>query len=279
MPSPVELAARLSAVVSTQQEVLAAITDVDKVMALVVERTPEMTSGSGAIIEVLEGNELVFRAGSGAAREQVGKRLSLTSSLAGLAIAKKEIVRCDNVEIDTRVDGNAARALGIESMIIAPLLEGTNAVGALLSFSSLPQAFSDLDSYALQLLAGFTSAALMQARAFHQQQVSEERYKTLFERNVAGVFRSTLDGRILDCNDALAAYLGYPSREEVIAQPAWNLYHRREDREEFLRMLHERAILNIRMPFKRKDGSSLLGLVTASMIGTSDELLGTIVEA
>jgi len=279
MSSPVELAARLSAVVATQQEVLAAITDVEKVLALVVERTPEMTSGSGAILEILEGNELVFRAGSGTAKDQIGKRLSLTSSLAGVAIQSKETVRCDNTAIDTRVDGNASRALGIASMIISPLMEGANAVGVLLSFSSLPNAFSDLDSYALQLLAGFTSAALMQARVFREQQTSEERYRTLFERNVAGVFRSTIDGRILDCNDALASYLGYPTREELIAQPAWNLYHRREDREEFLRMLHERAIMNIRMPFRRKDGSSLLGIVTASLIGSSDELLGTIVEA
>jgi len=105
----------------------------------------------------------------------------------------------------------------------------------------------------------------------------------LFDLNVAGVFRSTLDGRILDCNDALVRYLGYDSREELLARPAWDLYHQRSDREEFLQMMRQnRPVLNMRMPFRRKDGSSLMGVVTASLVpGDSNQkhLLGTVVEA
>ena len=37
---------------------------------------------------------------------------------------------------------------------------------------------------------------------------SERKYRLLFERNVAGVFLSRLDGRILDCNDAFVHMLG-----------------------------------------------------------------------
>jgi hypothetical protein len=43
-----------------------------------------------------------------------------------------------------------------------------------------------------------------------------------------------------------------------------------------------RALLNFRIPFKRKDGTSLLGVVNASLVpGDNNEthLLGTIVEA
>ena len=46
--------------------------------------------------------------------------------------------------------------------------------------------------------------------------LSERRYRTLFERNLAGVYRSTLDGRILDCNESFARIFGYASREEVL---------------------------------------------------------------
>ena len=45
---------------------------------------------------------------------------------------------------------------------------------------------------------------------------NEERYRLLFERNLAGVFRSTLDGRILEVNDSLARIFGY-EREELLA--------------------------------------------------------------
>ena len=105
----------------------------------------------------------------------------------------------------------------------------------------------------------------------------------LFDRNVAGVFRTTLDGRILDCNDALVRYLGYDSRDDLLSIEAWDLYHHRSDREEFLRMLDQnRPVINMRMPLRRKDGSSLLGVVTASLVpGDSNgkHLLGTVVEA
>lgn len=283
MSSSIELAARLSAVVATQQQVLDAITDLDKVMSLVVERVPEVTSGSGSVIELVEGDQLVYRAASGAAREHLGLRLPFATSLSGLAVREKTIVRCDDADLDPRVDGAACRAIGIRSMVIAPLVEGDTAVGALKTFSARPNAFEELDMYALQLLAGMTSAALMQARAFREREASEARYRMLFDRNVAGVFRSTLDGRILDCNDALVHYLGYDSRDDLLAHPAWDLYHQRADREEFLSLVQKnRAMLNIRMPFRRKDGTSLLGLVSASLVpGEAEEthLLGTVVEA
>ena len=279
MPSSIELAARLSAVVATQQEVLAAINDIDRVMELVADRVPEVTSGTGAVIEILEGDELVYRAASGAAKPHAGLRLSVGASLSGLALREKKLVRCDNAESDLRVDAAACKRMGIVSMIIAPLLEGSTAVGALKTYSPQVRAFSDLDAYALELLAVMTSAALTQARTFRQLEASEGRYRLLFERNVAGVFRSTLDGRILDCNDALVRSLGYDSREELLAQPAWNLYHQRSDREELLRLVQDHAMLHMRVSFRRKDGSAMLGVVSATILPEETQLLGTIVEA
>lgn len=283
MASSLELAARLAAVVRTQQEVLSAITDLDRVMALVVERTPEVTNGAGAVIEILDGDELVYRAASGAAKQHLGLHLPAEGSLSGLAVRTKAVLRCDDAETDPRVDAAACRAIGIRSMVIAPLLDGATTVGALKTFSSAANAFDDLDSYALQLLAGMASSALIQAHTFREKQVSEARYRMLFEQNVAGVFRSTLDGRILDCNDALVRFLGYESRDELLARTAWDLYHQRSDRQELLaRVQQDRALLNMRMPLKRKDGSSLLGILSASLVPgeeNEDQVLGTIVEA
>ena len=48
MPSSLDLAGRLSAVVVLQQEILAVATDPDKVTQRVVSRVPELTNGDGA---------------------------------------------------------------------------------------------------------------------------------------------------------------------------------------------------------------------------------------
>ena len=47
--------------------------------------------------------------------------------------------------------------------------------------------------------------------------IAEKRYRSLFERSLAGVIRTTLDGRILECNDACARIFGFASREELMA--------------------------------------------------------------
>ena len=77
---------------------------------------------------------------------------------------------------------------------------------------------------------GVATDVTEQQRARQAALASEQRYSTLFERNLAGVFRSTLDGRLLDCNDAFARIFGYESREEALAHPATDFYQTLEDR-------------------------------------------------
>ena len=59
-----------------------------------------------------------------------------------------------------------------------------------------------------------TTASIRPARS--ELETAEKRYRLLFERSLAGVLRTTLDGRILDCNEACARMFGFASREEMI---------------------------------------------------------------
>ncbi|HET7711698.1 MAG TPA: GAF domain-containing protein [Thermoanaerobaculia bacterium] len=281
MSSSIDLAARLSSIVSLQQDILDTLDDVEKAMKLVVDRIPEVTSGNGAVIELVEGEEMVYRAASGSAAPHVGRRLKREGSLSGQAVRESAVLTCEDTDLDPRVDGPACRAIGIRSMIIAPLIHHDKTIGALKTFAAYPKAFGDLDSYAVQLLAGMTSAALMQARVNEDRKASERRYRLLFEKNVAGVFRSTLDGEILDCNDALVECLGYASREDLISHKTWDLYQERSEREQLLVTLQrDRALTNVRIHLKRKDGTPLTGVVNISLIPADNgesHVLGTLV--
>ena len=100
---------------------------------------------------------------------------------------------------------------------------------------------------------------------------SESRYRTLFERNLAGVYRSTLEGRILDCNDSFARIFGYESREDVVGRPAMDLYLTPEDRDAMMGRLRERhALTNYEECLRRKDGSLVWILENGSLIEGSD---------
>mgnify|MGYP001203916900 FL=1 len=70
------------------------------------------------------------------------------------------------------------------------------------------------------------------------------RYDDLFTSELLGLFRTTLTGRILDCNQALANLLGYASAEELMAVPAGRLYVDADERQRYLEELLEHKKLD-----------------------------------
>ena len=96
---------------------------------------------------------------------------------------------------------------------------------------------------------------------------SEQRYRLLFERNVAGVAIGSLDGRVLDCNERWARILGYESRGEVLGRHASELYFNPEEREPLLDELREKqAVFSRELQLKRKDGSPVWVLFNAATL-------------
>jgi len=117
-------------------------------------------------------------------------------------------------------------------------------------------------------------------RAEERLRANEERYRLLFERNLAGVFRSTLDGRVLEVNEAMARIFGY-SREELLTIPAHTLYYTPEERQRAMARLHDqRSLSNIELRMRRKDGSPVWILENMSLLKSADgEVIeGTIID-
>jgi diguanylate cyclase (GGDEF)-like protein/PAS domain S-box-containing protein len=111
---------------------------------------------------------------------------------------------------------------------------------------------------------------------------SEARYRTLFERNVAGVYRATAEGVILECNDALVRMLGWTSQQEVRSRKVADFYFRTADLERLmkdLRRLGSLASHEVRL--RRRDGSVAWVLASASLIeeeGGPDVVEGTLID-
>ena len=85
---------------------------------------------------------------------------------------------------------------------------------------------------------------------------SEERYRLLFEKNLAGVAISSLDGVALDCNEAWARMLGYDSVDEVRGRSAEEFYFDVADREPARSdLLRTGVAVGGEVRLKRKDGT------------------------
>jgi diguanylate cyclase (GGDEF)-like protein/PAS domain S-box-containing protein len=107
---------------------------------------------------------------------------------------------------------------------------------------------------------------------------SEARYRLLFERNLAGVYRSTIDGRILDCNDACARLFGYESRDEFLGANANALYFNDAERERIVQILREqRQISNMELRLRRRDGATVWVLENVTL-REGDIMEGTIID-
>ena len=108
-----EDAERLSAIIATQYDIATAGHNFTDVMTLIAERTQKLTRAKGAAIELIEGDELVYRVGTGMASPHVGLRLAIASSLSGQCMRLNETLRCDDTESDPRVNRKASRKIGL----------------------------------------------------------------------------------------------------------------------------------------------------------------------
>jgi PAS domain S-box-containing protein len=105
-------------------------------------------------------------------------------------------------------------------------------------------------------------------RAEEALRESERRYRLLFERNLAGVYRTTPEGRILECNEACARILGYASPAELIRQKAQSVYFDPAERALTLASLRsQRSLMNLERRMRRKDGSPVWVLENVSLLG------------
>ncbi|MGB9245422.1 MAG: response regulator [Candidatus Acidiferrales bacterium] len=120
-------------------------------------------------------------------------------------------------------------------------------------------------------VVGIVSITSLLDRRFSAQAVqlasSEERYRLLFQRSLAAVYRSTPDGRILDCNETCARILGYESPRELMVLNANSLYFEEADRSEYIaRLSSDGTVSNLETSFKRKDGKRVWVLENANLV-------------
>jgi two-component system sensor histidine kinase/response regulator len=101
----------------------------------------------------------------------------------------------------------------------------------------------------------------------NRRSVELEYYRLLFENSLAGVYRSTLDGHLLECNEAFAHIFGYESREECLRHPLTDLYDRSESRDLFIaRITKHKRLFGFESRLRRRDGSTVWVLVNAVLV-------------
>ncbi|HET7339983.1 MAG TPA: PAS domain-containing protein [Methylomirabilota bacterium] len=156
-----------------------------------------------------------------------------------------------------------AAALAVQVLVVAPLRKVLTTVHRIteadFSARSHARGRTEIDRVlrALDDLAGQLATRLATAQA------GERRFHLLYDDNPAGLFRTRPDGRVVDCNPAVARLLGYEGVREVKLRNATAFYANPPDRQWVLdRLEREGAIASLPLYLRRKDGQMLPALVS-----------------
>lgn len=176
------------AVIQTQTEIARLGFDLNGVMTLVARRSQEITGANGAVVEIAEGDDMVYRAVAGSASGQLGLRLPRKTSLSGLCVSCAQPLHSDDTEIDVRVNREACRRVGLRSMIVVPLIHNGGAIGALKVLSPEPFGFGDGDLKVLGLMSEVIAAAMYHAVKYG----ADELFKLATRDSLSGLANRSL---------------------------------------------------------------------------------------
>jgi diguanylate cyclase (GGDEF)-like protein len=162
-------AEQLRAIIRTQTEIVAGDLEPETVMQLIAERAQQLTRASAGVIELAEGEEMVYAVTSGEATPYLGTRLQKQTSLSGRCVIESRVLRSDDTRDDERVDAEACRRVDAGSMICVPLAHRNETVGVLKVYAPLPHHFGEADVETLELLSELIAAHLSHANLYEAE--------------------------------------------------------------------------------------------------------------
>jgi len=224
----------LSALVEVQHFIAKDEFTVDQVLDLIADRTRKVSNASGIAVALLEGNQLVYRAGSGTAATDVGRHVPAVLSVCTPSKAGVEILRVENAQTDSRIEAEICRQFGATSLLILPIYRAQAVAGVLQVHFIDAHKFLDEEVRTYRLMSGLVEEAMLRtvqrgSKDFAKESVTVARvirHNTPQEQTVSG------------CDNSLAAAgvePGQPLGEHVTAESTtfnnrastpgqWNLY-------------------------------------------------------
>ncbi|MEG9500311.1 MAG: PAS domain S-box protein [Methylorubrum extorquens] len=196
----------------------------DDILHAIVDGAMEaFPQAEGGIVELRDGEELVYRCGTGNLARHAGLRLPLRGSLAGACLTSGKARNVPDVLDDPDVKRDVIEHLGLRSCMLVPIMRGGEAIGVLKLQSSKVGAFTDHDIEILRMFAGLVVGGLSQvgeADARRSAQASEGRYKAVFESALDyAIIVMDLDGIVTDWNAGATRILGWEP-ETMCGKPA-----------------------------------------------------------
>lgn len=150
----------LAALVQAQLELARIGPDFGELLQQLAARAALLAQADGAVVELVEDEEIVYRATFGMADPQMGLRMPIQGSLSGLCLSSNLPAVCTDSETDARVNLEACRRVGLRAMTIVPMAFDEQPAGVLKLMWREPRSF-DLFETETGMAVASMAAALM----------------------------------------------------------------------------------------------------------------------
>lgn len=137
--------------------------DLEPALRVIALQALTLTGAIGAAIALIDRSgpaEMVCWARAGAHSPEIGTRLQTGSGFSGECVRTGEAITCNDAELDPRVNRNSCRALGVRSILAAPVTREGHTVGVIEIFSPHPHAFTEHEAVVLRRLADFVASVV-----------------------------------------------------------------------------------------------------------------------
>ena len=145
---------------------------------LLAENAQYITGATGAAVAVRRGADMVCCATSGITAPSFGSHVELSSSFSGECVQRDQLLRCDSVDSDTRVDAESCRQLGIASLVVMPLHNAGRVAGLFQILSMQAHTFQERDISALKrigaMMEGMIPGLLADSEIVSQEELRGE---------------------------------------------------------------------------------------------------------
>jgi PAS domain S-box-containing protein len=160
--------------------------------------------------------------------------------------------------------------IGTQSFICVPIIYERESLG-LLMVDNLrsKRRLTQSDMSLLMGIASQIAVSITNAHSFQKVQESEERYRTLFEDSRDPIFITTEEGTFVDINQSMLELFGF-TREEMVGMNIREIHSRHDDRARVLEELNKGSVRDLETSFKRKDGTEMECLLTATVRRADD---------
>jgi diguanylate cyclase (GGDEF)-like protein/PAS domain S-box-containing protein len=247
--------------------------EVHEVLQRVAQGAKEVLDAKGCIIYLLANDKKtlnpVVAIEPPIEQEILSAPLDINRSLTGQAVKAKQGLIFNNPNTNPHsyhIPGTPD--LNDEKVIVAPFIIDGKAMGAM-CLDRMGVDFTTQDLALAETFAAYASAAMKNAQAHDELQrevkerrqvetslrESEVRYRNLFSGTPVGLYRTNINGQILDANQALAEMLGFANPESLIQHNAEEFYLDPHERQQIQQLMDQKDVLqSYEHQLRRRDG-------------------------